>query len=925
MKKLFCIFLTLIALTLLLQAQTPQMLNYQGILKNPDGSIQPDAQAELRLEFIQDGIAVYMEEHTIHTNSKGYFSIHPGMGNALSGCFDEIDWSLTPITLRSLLNGKVIAETILSSVPYALYANRVAGQDKLEANIDSLKSNALRMGSLTDSIATLAGRLQQADDTTSHLIVALQLHIDSLQCGIDSLHISLDTLTQHTEHHAQQIDVLERNFAFYNATAEHPLPNGTYHTAATARESLPQQARKSGMVITFRSDTLSWESIQFASNDTSLWNAPEAWRDYGSYGNLILPFAESAAETRLQVPAYNRQTGLIISYYDGSNIRNEQFSASSLADSAWCADSSWTQLLDNTHLSKIDKALGRLDSVSNALDNRLQELSRQEAWFYTDRADLFSQVGGIDLNGTATDNFDLVHTPLIPISPNWVVKTFSVGKYPGISFFANDGYASRIASATDSIGSVGSAVQYDLSETAIPDGAKFFSVNLPLSQQKNVLLQERTPIADANAEFSAYNFTELLGCFTHLDAYIDHCGNQISSSQFRHTGFIALSEKPYKIFSTGMYTRQNIAPVVVYFKEPSFGSAVGYDIGYVNNDRSTSREIIVSASTAPADANYFVVNWIPSLGECSIKEGFSTESLLFSADKRIASLETNRSCYAGRKLVTLGDSFTYNLGNRGKYWQQWLAEWLGVTWSLEETHFGLDGHAAMGCSGSWIMPNDLISMSIRCMDVVHYNPDIIILYGGENDQFGAYKWGTIDDEPFLPSQVIDLSADSDIRTLSAALLHTADTVATPHLPRTLLYIHEATGKRFYYLTDESAWEKTASWTLARNCISFYAAYKGVVQRLCTDNPNAAIYCLSLMQCDHTRYDGPLTLEGLDNLRKTKSRAIKEIAEFYGVQFIDLWNNSGINNFNAPMLYSDWLHPNANGYRKLAECIYRTLK
>lgn len=921
------------ALTLLLQAQTPQMLNYQGVLKNPDGSVRPDAKAELRLEFIQDGMAVYIEEHAIQTNSKGFFSVYPGAGNPVAGCFDEIDWSLTPITLRSLLDGNTIAETLLTSVPYALYADRVAGQDEIEANIESLNRNAIRQTALTDSIAARTDSIATLTDSIALLTSCLQLHDDSLQLEIDSLlprldslRIFLDTLSLHSERHARQIGALERNVAFYNATAEHPLPNGAYHTAASARESLPQQARKGGMVITFRSDTLSWESIQFASNDTSLWNAPEAWRKYGAYGNLILPFAASAAETRLQVPAHYRQTGLIVSYYDGSNIRNEQFSAASFADSVWCADSSWTLLLDGSHLSKIDQALERLDSVSHALDNRIRELSGQEAWFYADHADLFSQVGCLDMDGTATDDFDFVHTPLIPLSQNWVVKTFRVGKYPGISFFANDSCNSRIAAATDTIRTEGSAAEYDLSETIIPDGARFFSVNLPVSHLKRARLQERTPVADANDGFSAYNFVERLGCFTHLNAYVDHRGNQKPSSQFRHTDFIGISEKPYKIFSTGMYNRQNVAPVVVYFKEPVFGSAVGYDIGFVNDNRSTSREIIISASTAPADANYFVVNWIPSLGECSVKEGFSTEDMLFSADQRIASLETNRSCYTGRKLVTLGDSFTYNVGNRGKFWQQWLAEWLGVTWSLEETRFGLDGHAPMGCSGSWIMPNDLISMSVRCMDVVHYNPDIIILYGGENDQLGAYKWGTIDDEPFLPSQVIDFSADSTIRSLSEALLHTADTVATPHLPRTLLYIHEASGRdRFYFLTDESAWEKPASWTLTRNCVSFYAAYKGVVQRLCTDNPHAAIYCLSLMQCDHTRYDGPLTDEGLDDLRKKKSSVIEEIARFYGVQFIDLWNNSGVNNFNAPMLYSDWLHPNADGYRKLAECVYRTLK
>ena len=52
---------------------------------------------------------------------------------------------------------------------------------------------------------------------------------------------------------------------------------------------------------------------------------------------------------------------------------------------------------------------------------------------------------------------------------------------------------------------------------------------------------------------------------------------------------------------------------------------------------------------------------------------------------------------------------------------------------------------------------------------------------------------------------------------------------------------------------------------------------------------------------------------------------KEIAEYYGVNVIDLWNKSGITPLNARSHYHDWLHPNQYGYRRLAECVYRHLK
>ena len=84
--------------------------------------------------------------------------------------------------------------------------------------------------------------------------------------------------------------------------------------------------------------------------------------------------------------------------------------------------------------------------------------------------------------------------------------------------------------------------------------------------------------------------------------------------------------------------------------------------------------------------------------------------------------------------------------------------------------------------------------------------------------------------------------------------------------------------------------------------------------------------MTLMQCDKSRYDQSLgSWEELDTLRRAKNEAIKEIADYYCVQLIDLWNKSGVTPYNATSLYNDWLHPNQYGYRKLAECIYRSMK
>jgi lysophospholipase L1-like esterase len=84
--------------------------------------------------------------------------------------------------------------------------------------------------------------------------------------------------------------------------------------------------------------------------------------------------------------------------------------------------------------------------------------------------------------------------------------------------------------------------------------------------------------------------------------------------------------------------------------------------------------------------------------------------------------------------------------------------------------------------------------------------------------------------------------------------------------------------------------------------------------------------MTLMQCDSTRYDDSLgTWDEVDAMRRAKNEAIKEIADYYGIPVIDLWNKSGITPYNAKSHYKDWLHPNQYGYRRLAECVYRHLK
>lgn len=993
MKKIFAFLTIAFIAALLVYAGTPEVLNYQGVLKNRDGSVRPNEEATLTLQFVQSDVMIYSEEHRITTNANGYFSVHPGAGNALTGDFATIDWGAGAVMMRSILDGVTIAESHLTSVPYALYAQRVKGQDDMEYSIDSIADAHFQTSLQVDDQVITISQLQQTSDSIILVLAgmhdndaAMWIAVDSLGTETDSLKITTDSLAAesylaHALIDSMQVDIdtIERVLGgvrtdldsvqfeqdtlrmdvdsligavaindsllttqlkqlsaqtdsllletpFFNATAFAPVDGG-YHTNKTACESVPQRLRRQGLVVTFRSDTLNWRSIQFVHNDTTQWSDPFAWSNYGGYGNLILPFVENDSLTRLQVPYEYRRQGLIISYYNNTEVINEQYITLQCNDTAWAKDDSWMQLLLNSStLDKMKAEIARIDTLVNDVKKGMQDMSTFGAWFYITHNEQFSQAGAVDYQGNEVDDRNMVHTPLIPLNGNWFVTAYGNSTYPAISFYSSPDMSSRLPYVGDTLTSDTWQMQtFDFSTDEIPASAQFFSVNMLLDKQENVTLKERTPITNVIDTSIKYSYREVDNVFSYIGAYVGCNGKRVINSSYRHSRFIALENNVYKIYSNGTYNTERVVPVVVFYSDATFGSCVGYDLGEVDAAGNTSRELIISPQTAPEGTAYFVVNWLPAQCDSYVQQGTSIDEAVIDATDRVSALETNLSCYSGRKLVTIGDSFTANSGNRGKHWQQWLAEWMGFVWSVDETRSGTSGYAPMGVGGAWITPNDVNSLSIRSLDVRRYSPNVIIVYGGQNDQIAPDKLGSIDDEPFLPSQLTDLTGQSTVNSIVDALEY-INTKSIQVQDKMLLHINTSAGKRLYYLTNKSQWNSPNSWIQPRDSVSFYSAYKGIVELLCTKNPYATVYCMTLMQCDKSRYDQSLgSWEELDTLRRAKNEAIKEIADYYCVQLIDLWNKSGVTPYNATSLYNDWLHPNQYGYRKLAECIYRSMK
>ena len=202
MKKfIFFLIIAISSVALLLQAQSFNVLNYQGVLKNPDGSIRPLSQATIRLEFVQEDNIVYSEVHHITTNANGYFSLHPGQGVSEIGLFSEIDWGAAPMTMRSIIDGNTIAETHLTSVPYALYALRFAGEKEMQQTIDSVGEAHFETSLQVDEMVQTIEQMQLTD-------AQMHTNIDSAYCLIDSLYLSVTSLRKEDLATSLRIDSL---------------------------------------------------------------------------------------------------------------------------------------------------------------------------------------------------------------------------------------------------------------------------------------------------------------------------------------------------------------------------------------------------------------------------------------------------------------------------------------------------------------------------------------------------------------------------------------------------------------------------------------------------------------------------------------------------------------------------------------------
>jgi hypothetical protein len=125
------LFIAFLFDVLIASAQAPQGVNYQAVIRNPNGVTINSTPVTLKLDILQgaaNGAIVYTEVHTATTSAIGLVNLVLGNGTPLLGTFSAIDWANGPfyiqvsVDLNAGANYSIVGTQQFMSVPYALYA-----------------------------------------------------------------------------------------------------------------------------------------------------------------------------------------------------------------------------------------------------------------------------------------------------------------------------------------------------------------------------------------------------------------------------------------------------------------------------------------------------------------------------------------------------------------------------------------------------------------------------------------------------------------------------------------------------------------------------------------------------------------------------------------------------------------------------------
>jgi hypothetical protein len=153
--KAISIFILCWQFCLVCDAQVPQRIHFQTVLRSTNNVLLTNAAVSLRLSIVHDnpeGEVVYSETHSASTNANGWVGVDLGAGINQTGSFAAINWAsgLWYVQLEADFSGgsafNFISTQQLLSVPYAFHAQTAHRLSVAYPETDPVFLNSLAAG-----------------------------------------------------------------------------------------------------------------------------------------------------------------------------------------------------------------------------------------------------------------------------------------------------------------------------------------------------------------------------------------------------------------------------------------------------------------------------------------------------------------------------------------------------------------------------------------------------------------------------------------------------------------------------------------------------------------------------------------------------------------------------------------------------------
>lgn len=166
--KFFLFFLSILFTVSKSNAQVPNNLSFQAVIRNASNQLVVSSPVGIRVSLLQggvNGIAVYSETHAVSTNSNGLVTLEIGAGTVIAGDFKTVDWSKGNYFIKieadpaGGTNYSIVTSSQILSVPYALYAKKSADVDSLAAKLKAIDSLVNKISFFGNSEIVISGNI----------------------------------------------------------------------------------------------------------------------------------------------------------------------------------------------------------------------------------------------------------------------------------------------------------------------------------------------------------------------------------------------------------------------------------------------------------------------------------------------------------------------------------------------------------------------------------------------------------------------------------------------------------------------------------------------------------------------------------------------------------------------------------------------